>query len=130
MVVIYVKEAVFSGRAPKPVGPYSQAVKAGKFVFVSGQLPIDQKEGKIVAAGVALQTRQVMENIRAVLEAAGCGLRDVVQCSVFLSSMTSFDEFNDEYARFFDGEFPARTTVGAELKAGVLIEVSVAAYKD
>ena len=124
------KKTVFSEKAPKPVGPYNQAVKAGKFLFVSGQLAIDPKEGKIVAKDVTLQTRQVMENIKAILEAAGYSLKDVVQSTVYLSSMALFDEFNSEYAKYFDGEFPARATVGIELKANALIEVSVVAYKD
>ncbi len=124
------KSPVFTEKAPKPVGPYSQAVKAGKFLFVSGQLAIDPKEGKIVAKTVTLQTRQIMENIKAILEAAGYGLKDIVLSNVYLSSMALFDEFNNEYAKYFDSEFPARATVGTELKADALVEVSVVAYKD
>ena len=105
-------------------------MKAGKFLFVSGQLAIDPKEGKIVAKTVTLQTRQVMENIKAILEAAGYSLKDIVQSNVYLSSMALFDEFNSEYAKYFDEEFPARATVGVELKADALVEVSVVAYKD
>ena len=124
------KQTVFSAKAPKPVGSYSQAVKAGKFLFVSGQLPIDPKEGKIVAVDVASQTRQVMENIKAILEAANYTVKDVVSTNVYLSSMTLFDQFNGEYAKCFDGEFPARVTIGCELKAGALVEVSAVAYRD
>jgi 2-iminobutanoate/2-iminopropanoate deaminase len=124
------KTPIFSEKAPKPVGPYSQAVEAGRFLFVSGQLAIDPKEGKIVAETVKLQTRQVMENIKAILEAAGYGLKDIVLSNVYLSSMALFDEFNSEYAKYFDREFPARATIGAELKANALVEVSVVAYKD
>jgi len=121
---------VFTAKAPKPIGPYSQAVHAGKFLFVSGQLPIDPKEGEIVVSTITLQTRQVMENIKAILEAAQYSLKDVVQVTVYLSSMALFDEFNREYARFFSGEFPARAALGAELKAGALVEIFVVAYKD
>jgi len=124
------KAPVFTEKAPKPVGPYNQAVKAGKFLFVSGQLAIDPKEGKIVAKNVTLQTRQVMENIKSILEAAGYGLKDIVLSNVYLSSMALFDEFNKEYAKYFDNEFPARATVGTELKADVLVEVSIVAYRD
>jgi 2-iminobutanoate/2-iminopropanoate deaminase len=124
------KSPVFSLKAPKPIGPYSQAVQAGKFLFVSGQLAINPKEGKIVATDITLQTRQVLENITAILEAAGYSLKDVVQSTVYLSSMGLFDEFNREYAKYFECDFPARATVGAELKAGALVEVSVVAYKD
>ncbi len=124
------KTPVFSEKAPKPIGPYSQAVKAGKFLFVSGQLAIDPKEDKIIAKSIALQIKQVIENIRAILEAAGYSLKDVVLSNVYLSSMALFDEFNREYAKYFESEFPARATFGAELKADALVEVSVVAYKD
>ena len=125
-----VKGSIFTEKAPKPVGPYSQAVKADKFLFVSGQLAIDPKEGKIVAQNVTLQTRQIMSNIKVILEAAGYGLRDIVISTVYLSSMALFDEFNSEYAKYFDGEFPARATVGVELSGNALVEVSVVAFKD
>jgi len=123
------KQTVFSVKAPKPVGPYSQAVKAGKFLFVSGQLPINPKEGKMVAMDITSQTRQVMQNIKAILKAADYAVKDVVSSNVYLSSMTLFDQFNSEYAKCFDGEFPARTTIGCELRAGTLVEVSVVAYR-
>ncbi len=124
------KTTVFSEKAPKPIGPYNQAVKVGNFLFVSGQLAVDPKQGKIVAKTVTLQTRQVMENIKAILEAADYGLKDIVQSNVYLSSIALFDEFNAEYAKCFDSEFPARATVGAELKGDALVEISVVAYKD
>jgi 2-iminobutanoate/2-iminopropanoate deaminase len=124
------KTKIFSEKAPKPVGPYNQAVLAGKFLFISGQLAIDPKEGKIVADNIRLQTRRVMENINVILEAAGYSFKDIVQSNVFLSSMGLFDEFNKEYAKFFTEEFPARLTVGVELKGNALIELSAIAYKD
>ena len=123
------KKPILSPNAPKPLGPYSQAIKADKFLFVSGQLPIDPKQGKIVAADISGQTRQVMENIKAILEAADFGLSNVVQSTVYLSSMMLFDEFNREYAKDFEADCPARATVAAELKAGALLEISVVAYK-
>ena len=122
-------KTVFSERAPKPVGPYSQGMMAGKLLFVSGQLPIDPAQGKIVAEDIGSQTKRVMENIKAVLEAAEYSMKDVVSTTVYLSSMALFEEFNDEYAKFFDGEFPARATVGGELKAGALVEVSAIAFR-
>jgi 2-iminobutanoate/2-iminopropanoate deaminase len=124
------KKAILSPKAPKPIGPYNQAVQASKFVFVSGQLPIDPKQGKVVAEGIAAQTRQAMENIEAILEAAGYSLKDVVHSTVYLASMDLFDEFNREYAKYFEGDYPARATVGCELKTGALIEVSVVACKE
>ena len=89
-------QKVFSTKASKPVGPYSQAVKAGKFLFVSGQLPIDPKEDKIVAIDITSQTRQVMENIKAILNASDCTMKDIVLTNVCISSMTLFDQFNSE----------------------------------
>ncbi len=118
------KKTVFSLKAPKPVGSYSQAVEAGKLLFVSGQLPINPNQGKIVAVDIASQTTQVMENIKAILEAAQYTMKDVVSTTVYLSSMTLFDQFNTEYAKFFDSEFPARATIACELKTGALVEVS------
>ena len=124
------KQPIFTYKAPKPIGPYNQALKAGSFLFVSGQLAIDPKQGKIVAVTIASQTRQVMENIGAILQAAGYSLKDLVQTNVYLSSLSLFDEFNIEYAKFFSGDFPSRATVGSELKAGALVEISAVAYKE
>jgi 2-iminobutanoate/2-iminopropanoate deaminase len=124
------KKAVFSQKAPKPIGPYSQAMQAGNFLFVSGQLAFDPKEGKLIVENIKLQTRQVMENIKAILEVAGFSLKDVVQSTVYLASMSLFEEFNLEYAKYFENDFPARATVGVELKSGALVEVSMVAYKD
>jgi 2-iminobutanoate/2-iminopropanoate deaminase len=124
------KKMVTSQNAPKPIGPYSQAVQAGNFLFVSGQLAIDPKEGKLIVENITLQTHQVMENIKVILEAAGCSLKNVVQSTVYLSSMSLFEEFNNEYAKYFESDFPARATVGLELKSGALVEISVIAYKD
>jgi 2-iminobutanoate/2-iminopropanoate deaminase len=112
------------------LGPYSQAVQVGNFLYVSGQLAIDPKEGKLIVENIKLQTHQVIENIKAILEAAGYCLDDVVQSTVYLSSMALFEDFNREYAKYFENNFPARTTVGIELKVGALIEVSVVAYKE
>jgi 2-iminobutanoate/2-iminopropanoate deaminase len=124
------KKAVITQNAPKPVGPYSQAVQAGNFLFVSGQLAIDPKKGKIVAKDIKAQTHQVMENVKSILEAAGYSLKDVIQSTAYLSSMSLFEEFNWEYAKYFETDYPARATVGAELKSEALVEVSVIAYKD
>jgi 2-iminobutanoate/2-iminopropanoate deaminase len=124
------KRHIFTEKAPKPIGPYNQAVKAGNFLFVSGQLAIDPKQGKIIAETITLQTMQVMENIEAILQAARYSLNDLVQTTVYLSSLSLFDEFNAEYSKFFAGDFPSRSTVGCELKAGALVEISAVAYKE
>jgi 2-iminobutanoate/2-iminopropanoate deaminase len=95
------KKVIQTENAPEPVGPYSQTVKVDKFLFVSGQVAIDHREGRIVANGIREQTARVMENIKAILQAAGYNLSDVVQSNVYLSSMALFSEFNTEYARVF-----------------------------
>jgi len=123
------KKVIQTENAPEPAGPYSQALQVGKFLFVSGQVAIDPKEGRIVATGIREQTVRVMENIKAILQAAGYNLSDVVQSNVYLSSMALFSEFNNEYARYFDKVFPTRATVGIELMSGALLEISVIAYK-
>jgi 2-iminobutanoate/2-iminopropanoate deaminase len=124
------RKVIQTEKAPKPVGPYSQAVKVDKFLFVSGQVAIDPEKGKIVANGIKAQTIRVMENIKGILQAAGYNLSDVVQSNVYLSSMNLFSEFNKEYAKYFDKGFPTRATVGIELMPGTLLEISVVAYKD
>ena len=124
------KKTVTSQNAPKPIGPYSQAVQAGNFLFVSGQLAIDPKNDRLIVEDIKLQTRQVMENIKVILEVAGYSLTNVVQSTVYLSSMSLFEDFNYEYTKYFKSDFPARVTVGIELKSGALVEVSVVAYKD
>ena len=96
-----VKEVIYTEAAPKPLGPYSQAVKAGNMLFVSGQIPIDPKTGEVVKGGIKEQTRQVLENIKAVLEAAGYTLNDVTMAFVFLADMNMFPEYNEVYAQYF-----------------------------
>jgi len=91
---------------------------------------IDPEEGRIIANGIREQTARVMENIKAILEAAGYSLSDVVQSNVYLSSMKLFSEFTNEYAKYFDRVFPARATVGIELVPAALVEISVIAYKE
>jgi 2-iminobutanoate/2-iminopropanoate deaminase len=124
------KKIIRAENAPEPVGPYSQAVRVDKFLFVSGQVAIDPEAGRIVADGIKEQTVRVMENIKAVLEAAGYSFNNVIQSNVYLSSMKLFSEFNSEYSKYFEKEFPARVTVGIELMPEALVEISVVAYKE
>ena len=124
------KKVIQTKNAPEPVGPYNQALKVDKFLFVSGQVATDPKEGRIVENGIRAQTAMVMENIKAILDAAGYSLSDVVQSNVYLSSMALFSEFNNEYAKYFDNVFPTRATAGVELMPGAFVEISVVAYKD
>jgi 2-iminobutanoate/2-iminopropanoate deaminase len=118
----------YSPKRPKPIGPQSSNYSR-KFLFVSGQLAIDPKEGKIVATDIKGQTIRVLENIKAILNAANFNLSDIVQTNVYLSSMTLFTEFNSTYASYFGRDFPARVTVGIGLTPSTL-EISVIAYKE
>jgi len=123
------KQVITSPNAPKPVGPYSQAIQAANTLYISGQLAINPKTNQLIESDITQQTRQVMENIQAILSAANYSLKDVVQTTVYLSSMTLFGNFNREYERYFPEAPPARATVACELKSGALVEVSAVAYK-
>ncbi len=100
---IPVRERIQTENAPAAIGPYSQAIKAGGFVFVSGQIPIDPQTGEFVAGGIAEQTEHVLKNLAAVLEAAGSSLDQVVKTTVFLADMKEFAGMNEVYAKFFSG---------------------------
>ena len=107
------RERIQTDNAPAAIGPYSQAIKAGGFVFVSGQIPIDPQTGQFVPGGIAAQTEQVLKNLSAVLEAAGSSLDLVVKTTVFLADMKEFSGMNEVYATFFSSPPPARATVAA-----------------
>jgi 2-iminobutanoate/2-iminopropanoate deaminase len=123
-----VKQIIATERAPQAIGPYSQAVVAGGFVFASGQIPIDPATGQFVEGGIAEQTEQVLRNVSNLLEAAGTGLARVVKTTVFLADMNDFAAMNETYARFFGGEPPARSTVqAARLPRDARVEIEVVA---
>ena len=107
------RERIQTENAPAAIGPYSQAIKAGGFVFVSGQIPTDPRTGEFVPGGIAEQTEQVFKNLKAVLEASGSSLDLVVKTTVFLADMKEFSGMNEVYAKFFSGAPPARATVAA-----------------
>ena len=107
------REIVSTENAPGAIGPYSQAVKAGNLVFCSGQIPLDPRTGEFVSDDVAEQTRQVLKNLSAVLEAAETSLNNVVKTTVFLADMSDFAAMNEVYAEFFSENKPARATVQA-----------------
>ena len=107
------KQIIATDRAPKAIGPYSQAVRAGSLVFASGQIPIDPNTGEFVPGGIAEQTEQVLRNLTAVFEAAGLGLSKVIKTTVFLADMNDFTAMNEVYGRFFAEQPPARATVQA-----------------
>jgi 2-iminobutanoate/2-iminopropanoate deaminase len=123
-----VKQIVATENAPKAIGPYSQAVVAGGFVFASGQIPLDPRTGEFVEGGIREQTERVLSNVRAVLEAAGSGLDRVVRATVFLADMGDFAEMNEVYGRFFPENPPSRSTVqAARLPRDARVEIDVIA---
>ncbi|MFN6964083.1 MAG: RidA family protein [Pyrinomonadaceae bacterium] len=121
-------EAISTNNAPGAIGPYSQAIKVGNFVFCSGQIPIDPATGEFVEGGVAEQTEQVLRNLNAVLEAAGSSLGRVVKTTVFLADMNDFAAMNEVYGRYFEANKPARATVqAARLPRDARVEIECVA---
>jgi 2-iminobutanoate/2-iminopropanoate deaminase len=126
--VLTVKDIVATERAPRAIGPYSQAVRAYDLIFASGQIPIDPGTGEFVAGGIAEQTEQVLRNLTAVFEAAGVGLDQVVKTTVFLADMDDFTAMNEVYGRFFAEDPPARATVqAARLPRDARVEIEAIA---
>lgn len=124
------KKIIHTASAPQPIGPYSQAVQAGNMLFVSGQIAIDPATGELLTSDLESETRQVMENLRAVLMEAGYDFHHVVKTSIFLSSMNHFQAVNEVYGKYFQDNFPARETVAAAgLPKNVNVEISVVAVK-
>ena len=122
------KVIIQTDRAPQAIGPYSQAVKANGLVFASGQIPIDPQTGEFVSGGIQGQTRQVLKNLAAVLEAAGSDLNRVVKTTVFLLDMAEFGAMNEVYGEFFKEEPPARATVqAARLPRDARVEIEAIA---
>jgi 2-iminobutanoate/2-iminopropanoate deaminase len=124
------KKIINTSNAPAPIGPYSQAVAAGNFIFVSGQIPVDSATGEVVSESVTAETKLVMENIKAVLSAAGVGFEHIVKTTIFLTDMQTFAQVNQVYGSYFTDQFPARETVQvAALPKNVNVEISVIAIK-
>ncbi len=123
-------ERVTASGAPNPQGPYSHAVKAGGFIYVSGQAALNPYTSAFEIGTVASETCRTIENIKAILEAAGASLADVIKCSVFLSDIRDFKAMNEVYAEYFGEAKPARTTVQATLPAaGLKVEIDCVAYR-
>jgi 2-iminobutanoate/2-iminopropanoate deaminase len=122
------KQVILTDRGPKPIGPYSQAVRTNGFLFVSGQVALDPKSGEFVGTDIRQQTERVMENLKAILEAAGVSLSHVVRTTVFLKDLNDFIAMNETYARYFTAAPPARSTVqAARLPKDALVEIDVIA---
>jgi 2-iminobutanoate/2-iminopropanoate deaminase len=122
------KNVVATNRGPKPIGPYSQAIKANGFIYLSGQVALDPKSGEIVGSDIRQQTERVFENIIGILEAAGANLHHVIKTTVFLKDMNDFAAMNEVYARYFTAAAPARSTVQvSRLPKDTLVEIEVIA---
>ncbi|MBR4387819.1 MAG: RidA family protein [Prevotella sp.] len=122
------KKAISTTKAPSAIGPYSQAVQVGNFVYTSGQIPIDPSTGVFVEGGIKEQTRQSLLNVKAILEEVGLTLGDVVKTTVFMADMKDFSDMNTVYADFFTEPFPARSAVAVKtLPKGALVEIEVVA---
>ncbi len=122
------RRVIATPKAPSALGPYSQGIRSGDFIFCAGQVPLDPATGKIIEGGIQEQTRRVFQNLQAVLEAAGSSLSRVVKTTVFLVNLDDFKAMNEAYAEFFPAGAPARSTVQVvRLPAGALIEIEVIA---
>ena len=122
------KEAIATANGPAAIGPYSQAVKDGDLIFVSGQLPIDPKTGEFPSDNVQDQTKQSLENVKAILAAAGYGMENVLKTTVYLADISDFAEMNDVYAQYFSEPYPARAAFQvAAIPKGAKVEIEVVA---
>ena len=122
------RDIVLSDRGPKPIGPYSQAVRVNGFLYVSGQVALDPKTGEMTAGNIAQQTERTMENVKGIVEAAGAKMAHVIKTTVFLKNMSDFAAMNEVYGRYFSAAPPARSTVEvARLPKDALVEVEVIA---
>lgn len=125
------KKSIYSNEAPNPVGPYSQAIQQGPFLFCSGQVAIDPKNNEVLKGSVKEQSQLVMKNIEAVLKAAGLSFSHVVKTTIFLTDMNDFGQVNEVYSSYFKEPYPARSTVAVSaLPKGVNVEIEVLAYKN
>lgn len=124
------KKIILTPNAPAPIGPYSQAVLSGNTLYTSGQIAIDPKTDRLVMGDIQLETRQVMENMKAVLQAAGMDFPDVIKTTIFIMDMADFSKINEVYGSYFTTDAPARETVQvAGLPKGVNVEISMVAVK-
>jgi 2-iminobutanoate/2-iminopropanoate deaminase len=122
------REVIRSDKAPKAIGPYEQAIKLDGWVFTSGQIPLDPQTGAMVEGGIGAQSRQVLENLRAVLEAAGSSMAKVVRVTVYMTHLGDFAKMNEVFSEFFLEDKPARSSVGvAALPRGAMVEMDVIA---
>jgi 2-iminobutanoate/2-iminopropanoate deaminase len=124
------KQTINTSNAPAPIGPYSQAVKAGGFLYISGQIALNPATSELIIGTITEETEQVMNNLKAILESAGLGFSNVIKTSIFLSDMELFANVNEVYGKFFDTDYPARETIAAKgLPKNVNVEISMIALE-
>lgn len=124
------KKVINTDKAPAAIGPYSQAIKAGDFIYTSGQIPIDPSSGALVSGDIKAQAEQSLKNLKAVLEAGGFAMSDVIKTTVFITDMANFAAVNEVYAKYFDNDYPARSCVAVkELPKAALVEIEAVAFK-
>lgn len=122
------KQTINTSNAPAPIGPYSQAVKAGGFLYISGQIALNPATSELITGTITEETEQVMNNLKAILESAGLGFSNVIKTSIFLSDMELFANVNEVYGKFFDTDYPARETIAVKgLPKNVNVEISMIA---
>ncbi|ASZ10563.1 RidA family protein [Chitinophaga pendula] len=124
------KQVINTTKAPAPIGPYNQAVKAGNMLFVSGQIALHPETNQLVTSDIIAETHQVMQNLKSILAEAGMDFSDILKSTIFITDMQTFSDINEVYGKYFSGYFPARETVQvAALPRGVNVEISVIAAK-
>jgi|UniRef100_A0A7V5XZ50 2-iminobutanoate/2-iminopropanoate deaminase len=123
------KEKIYTDKAPRPIGPYSQAIKFGKLIFLSGQIGIDPNTNELVKGGIEAETKQIFENIINILKTQNANLDNVLKVNIYLKNLADFPKVNEIYQNYFKENFPARTTIGGvSLPKDALIEIDVIAY--
>jgi len=131
VTLAHMKKIISTNEAPAAIGPYSQAVRSGRFLFCSGQIPLDPKSGQIITGGIATQTRRVMDNIASVLRAEGMTFDSIVKTTIFLTNLDDFQKVNEIYGSYFKQDPPARSTVQVSaLPKGANVEIEVIAASD
>ena len=122
------KQEIYSNKAPEPIGPYSQCIKHGNLIFISGQIAINRETNKIISNNILAETEMVMENLKYILEKCNCSFKNVVKCSIFLSDLNLFDDVNKIYSKYFSEPYPARETIEvSKLPKNVNLEISAIA---
>lgn len=122
------KQEIYSNKAPEPIGPYSQCIKHGNLIFISGQIAINRETNKIISNNILDETKMVMENLKYILEKCNCSFKNVVKCSIFLSDLNLFNDVNKIYSKYFSEPYPARETIEvSKLPKNVNLEISAIA---